>query len=877
MSDPKMQIVIGALNQTQQAFAELQRSLGDAQKQLSGFGSSVKSNTGGGSSAVESLATSFGGLKGMLSAVTAAFAALKLGEIIKDSTLLAARVETLGIVMGVVGNNAGYTKAEMDKYAQGVAAMGITIEESRQTVVKMAQANLDLSKSSQLARMAQDAAVLANQNSSESLNGIMNGITTLQPEVLRTYGIIVNFETAYKKVALATGRTTEMITSQEKQQIALNEVLSKASTIAGTYETAMETVGKQLTSLPRYAKDLGTSFGEVFTPVLSVIVKDITQSLKDMGEWFKNNPQTVREWGAALVETFINIKAEFIRLSMLIDKTGGTMSSAMMLLYGPGAALGNENSKKQFERYAQINIDLENRYKEKEKQLEELALKADALKTKILTPAAKTTTTDAEAEKAAAARAANAKREAEEKRLLAMERNAQIAKAKEDAWLNERKANIKAVQDMSADAVKLEAAELEESYKKRLISEEDYFSQKLALQEYQLRSEKSLLLAEERAVEESWNRKKKTFLPGKDDAEKIKDQAQVAAELSKIRAAQASKDAEIDTIRSKSSADSFDRQYRNEKARLDMSVKTAETLAKLEKERLSLAEQSGAVVGLQARRQELEIEERLLATKKETAQEELKIAKQGDERTKVEEKLRELDAESSILNVRRKLAEIPYGSFTDGFRKGLAEFYDETQRTFQLAADMAKSTAQAMQSAFSDFFFDAMTGKMKSLASYVTSFLNAIARSISNMLANSLVGSITNSVGGFFNNGAGASNTSAQPGTVKVGHQGGLILHGGGLVVPRFHFGGLADNEVPAILMKRERVLSVEQNKLFENFVNKTQGNGATDITIKLENNTGKEMKQKDGGTTFDGKSMVKLIILEAMDTDPSFRNAVRG
>jgi hypothetical protein len=48
-------------------------------------------------------------------------------------------------------------------------------------------------------------------------------------------------------------------------------------------------------------------------------------------------------------------------------------------------------------------------------------------------------------------------------------------------------------------------------------------------------------------------------------------------------------------------------------------------------------------------------------------------------------------------------------------------------------------------------------------------------------------------------------------------------------------------------------------------------------MTVNVINQTGQQVKTKDGGTKFDGSGMVKTIILEAMDSDPGFRWAMRG
>jgi hypothetical protein len=220
----------------------------------------------------------------IVSGLAAAWGAWKLAGFIKDSALLAPRVETLGVVMEVVGRNAGYSATEMNKYEESVKSMGITSTAAHEAVIKMTQAQLDLTKASDLARISQDAAVIGVMNSSQAFETILHGITTLQPEVLRTVGIIVNFEQEYSKFAAANDRTIASLSGAEKQQIAMNAVFEAGTRIAGTYEAAMETAGKKITSLDRYIEELKESIGIAFGPATSSIIDSIGDAIKIFGE-----------------------------------------------------------------------------------------------------------------------------------------------------------------------------------------------------------------------------------------------------------------------------------------------------------------------------------------------------------------------------------------------------------------------------------------------------------------------------------------------------------------------------------------------------------------------------------------------------------------
>ncbi len=222
-----------------------------------------------------------------LAAAAATYAAAVKTMVI-DSATYAARTQTLAVVTDQLSRVNNLSVDAVRAQVRAVREQGITTQESLATVNKMIFAQLDLAKATNLARLAQDAAVIAGVNSSEALSGIIHGIVTRQPEVLRTYGIMITFEQDYAKVARQLGRE---LTAVEKTQLALNTVLQQGAKITGSYETAMLTTGKQLTSLKRYTDEAKNAIGEGLVPALGTAVHWMTELAKYASE---NNEQFSR-------------------------------------------------------------------------------------------------------------------------------------------------------------------------------------------------------------------------------------------------------------------------------------------------------------------------------------------------------------------------------------------------------------------------------------------------------------------------------------------------------------------------------------------------------------------------------------------------------
>jgi len=257
-------------------------------------------------SATQSMASGFSKLTTIVSALAASYALLKMAQLIQESTLLSARVETLGVVMAVVGKNVGLTAQQMENYAQNVKSMGITTQVSRETVIRMVQAQMDLTDAMKLARIAQDAARIGYTNSSDALQKMIYGIQTGQVEVLKTIGLNVNFETSYKKLAAQIGKSTEDLNEQEKVLARTNIVKEAGARISSVYAESLKTVGGQLASLPRFSEEAKLKFGELFRPALMIIITELTKGLKDLNAFFEkaNASGDAKRW-AETIKTYM--------------------------------------------------------------------------------------------------------------------------------------------------------------------------------------------------------------------------------------------------------------------------------------------------------------------------------------------------------------------------------------------------------------------------------------------------------------------------------------------------------------------------------------------------------------------------------------------
>lgn len=210
-----------------------------------------------------------------LTAVSAGLTAL-----VGKMTLTAARTEEMGVVIDNMGRVAGKSEEELAATEESIKDLGITTQAAREIMARFMGANLDLADASRIARAAQDLAVIGMKDSSQAAADLTYAIASMQPRILRQYGLFINLNDVYEQTAEALGKDVQELTEAEKRQGMLNAVLDQSANYAGTYEAAMGTAGKQLRSFSRYTEEIANQFGQYFLPMFSEGIKAATDFAK---------------------------------------------------------------------------------------------------------------------------------------------------------------------------------------------------------------------------------------------------------------------------------------------------------------------------------------------------------------------------------------------------------------------------------------------------------------------------------------------------------------------------------------------------------------------------------------------------------------------
>jgi phage-related protein len=200
--------------------------------------------------------------------------------------MAAARVDELDVSMNAVGKATGLGYQAIKDAALATKDMGIEMETASQSAIKFAQNNLDLTYASQLARAAQDLAVISGKNSTDTFNMLTHAVITGRSEVLKSVGIQKSAGQMYESFARSLGISASALTYQQKQQAVATGALAEAAKVAGVYEAAMDSPGKVLRSFARIHNEIQVAVGGVLLKAFGPMIKSLYDLEKNISKAF---------------------------------------------------------------------------------------------------------------------------------------------------------------------------------------------------------------------------------------------------------------------------------------------------------------------------------------------------------------------------------------------------------------------------------------------------------------------------------------------------------------------------------------------------------------------------------------------------------------
>src|SRR3990167_83808 len=252
-------------------------------KQMSNLGGAVGSAMGGIGTASLAASVALGTLaaQGFQAVIHAAGEAIGAIQAFGwESVKTAGRVYELHLVAQLLGQRAGMTEQAIDDQTQAIKDLGIRLDVALTLQAQFARYSLNMAQATDIARVAQDAAVLTMSDSSDTLDRLMWGILTYNQRIIRTAGLNVDMSNAFDRFAKEAGKQAESLAENEKVQAALNAVILEGAKIEGVYETAMGSAAKQSRSFARHVFDLKAAIGAPFQDAWLGIVEGATDFVK---------------------------------------------------------------------------------------------------------------------------------------------------------------------------------------------------------------------------------------------------------------------------------------------------------------------------------------------------------------------------------------------------------------------------------------------------------------------------------------------------------------------------------------------------------------------------------------------------------------------
>jgi hypothetical protein len=190
-------------------------------------------------------------------------------DIGQRAILSVARFNTMRTAAEFLGEGVGKSKTQVDDLIESIQKYGITDDDAADAVSQFSRYNLDLAKTVDLAKEAQDASVLTGKSVTETYNQMVYAIEMANMRALRQAGIFADVAKSERELAESLGIATTDLTEENKVQATLNATLEAGTRIQGLYNQTNKYASTILANLPTQIDELLHKIGTPFQSALT--------------------------------------------------------------------------------------------------------------------------------------------------------------------------------------------------------------------------------------------------------------------------------------------------------------------------------------------------------------------------------------------------------------------------------------------------------------------------------------------------------------------------------------------------------------------------------------------------------------------------------
>ena len=197
----------------------------------------------------------------------------------------AAHTDKMSLSMAALARAHGVSAEASNRAVEAVKKVGFGTQDAIHAVNRLLVADMNLSKTEGLAKVAKDAAAIENITPGEALEKLLMAIESGASRALRTMGIFVDLNKEVDRQEKLTGRTLD---ENEVRQLRYNAVMREAAKVQGAAAAATGSAEAQSAALAREVTELKEAVGEQFQGYLKSWVghlRDLVGFLKDNSDW----------------------------------------------------------------------------------------------------------------------------------------------------------------------------------------------------------------------------------------------------------------------------------------------------------------------------------------------------------------------------------------------------------------------------------------------------------------------------------------------------------------------------------------------------------------------------------------------------------------